>query len=168
MSHSTQHWSFRRRSSQPISWCGIEESKPNTIKANNTRTRKAHKVLKLNKCTKNRPKLECGPMPKVMAAQPNVGGALCKSSIIPFLVPRRKVWLTDAAGVPSSNSASIRERKTWTQSEFCTWQIPSGGQSPQKCIYNVPAHETAKHCAKFAWPPVNDVAAVTKPRRETH
>jgi len=44
-------------------------------------------------------KLESGPMPNVMAAQPNIGGALCKSSIIPFLVPSRKVWLTHAAGV---------------------------------------------------------------------
>jgi len=30
----------------------------------------------------------------VMAAQTSIGGALCESSIIPFLVPRRKVWLT--------------------------------------------------------------------------
>jgi len=39
-------------------------------------------------------KLECGPMPNMTAAQPNIGGALCKSSEIPFLVPRYKVWLT--------------------------------------------------------------------------
>jgi len=38
--------------------------------------------------------LECGPMPNVMAAQRNIGGALSESSVIPFLVPRRKVWLT--------------------------------------------------------------------------
>jgi len=30
--------------------------------------------------------LECGPMPIVMAALPNIGGALCESSVIPFLV----------------------------------------------------------------------------------
>jgi len=46
-------------------------------------------------------KLECGPMPIVMDAQPNIGGAVCKSSVIPFRVPRRKVWLTPAAGVPA-------------------------------------------------------------------
>ena len=46
-------------------------------------------------------------------------------------------------------------------------KIPSGGKSPRKCIYSVPAQETAKHCAKFGRSPVNDVAAVTKPRRET-
>jgi len=65
-------------------------------------------------------RVECGPMPNVMAAQPNIGGALCESSIIPFLVPRRKVWLTPAAGVPCSNAANIGEHKTWTQNEFCS------------------------------------------------
>jgi len=29
-------------------------------------------------------------MPNVMAAQPNIGGALCESSVIPFLVPREQ------------------------------------------------------------------------------
>jgi len=66
-------------------------------------------------------------MPNVMAAQSNIGGALCESSAIPFLVPRRKVWMTPAAGVPCSNAANIGERKTWTYSEFCT----------QKSIYTV-------------------------------
>jgi len=51
-------------------------------------------------------------MPNVMAALPM---RLCKSSVIPFLVPRRKVWLiTPAAGVPCSNAGNIAERKTWT------------------------------------------------------
>jgi len=44
-------------------------------------------------------------------AQPNIGGAPCESSVIPFLVPRRKVSLTPAAGVPCSNVTNI-ERKT--------------------------------------------------------
>ena len=39
-------------------------------------------------------RLECGPLPNVMAAQPNIGGALCESSVIPFPVRRHKVWLT--------------------------------------------------------------------------
>jgi len=39
---------------------------------------------------------------------------LCESSVIPFLVPRRKVWLMPAAGVLCSNAANIEERKTWT------------------------------------------------------
>ena len=36
-------------------------------------------------------------MPNVMAAQLNIGGALRESSVIPFLVPRRKVCLMPAA-----------------------------------------------------------------------
>jgi len=39
---------------------------------------------------------------------------LCDSSVIPFPVPRRKVWLSPAAEVPCSNAANIGERKTWT------------------------------------------------------
>ena len=53
-------------------------------------------------------------MPNVMAALLNIGGALCEISVIPFLVPRRKIRLTPAAGVPYSNADSKRERKTWT------------------------------------------------------
>jgi len=53
-------------------------------------------------------------MPNVMAAQSNIGGTLCESSLIPFLESCRKVWLKPAAGVPCSNTANIRERKTWT------------------------------------------------------
>jgi len=50
----------------------------------------------------------------------DIGGAVCESSVFPFLVPRRKVWLTLTAGAPCSNAANIEERKTWTYSEFCT------------------------------------------------
>ena len=110
--------------------------------------------------------LECGPMANLMAAWPNIGGVVCKSSVIPFLVPHRKVWLRSTAAVPCSNNANIGERKTWTQSEFCTWQNCVRGKSPPKCIYSVPAQETTKDRAKFGWPPVSDVAAETKPRCE--
>jgi len=58
--------------------------------------------------------LKCGPMSNAMAALSNIAGALCKSCVIPFLVPRRKVWLTPADGVPCSNAANVGERKTWT------------------------------------------------------
>ena len=72
-------------------------------------------------------------MPNVMAAHPNIGGAVCESSVMPFLVPRHKVWLTAAAAsVPCSNAANIGERKTWTQSEFCSWQNSVRGQKPPK------------------------------------
>ena len=47
-------------------------------------------------------------MPNVMAALPNIGGALCGSSVIPLLVPLRKVWLLPAAGLPCSNAAKTR------------------------------------------------------------
>jgi len=107
-------------------------------------------------------------MPNVMAALSNIGGALCESSVIPFLVPRHKVWLKPIARVPCSNAANIRERTTWTQSEFCPWQNSVTGQQPPKMyMYIVPTQETAKHCAKCGWPPVRDVAAVTNARRET-
>jgi len=46
-------------------------------------------------------------------------------------------------------------------------KIPLGSKSPQKCIYSVAAQEMAKHRTKFGWPPMTNVGAVTKPRRET-
>jgi len=106
-------------------------------------------------------------MPNMMAAQPNIGDALCESSAIPFLVPRRKVWLTPllerrAVTLPVWENARLGRKVNFARGEFS-----SGGKSPRNCIYSVPAQETAKHCAKFGWSPVNDVAAVTKPRRET-
>ena len=106
-------------------------------------------------------------MPNVMAAQPNIGGALCESSAIPYLVPRRKVWLTPAAGVPCSNADNIGEHKTGTQSEFCTGKNSVRGKSPRKCIYSVAAQEMSKHRTEFGWLPVSDVTAVMKPRRES-
>ena len=60
----------------------------------------------------------------------------------------------------------IGERKTWrTQTEFRTWQNSVTRQQPPKMY--VAAQETAKHCAKFGWLPLSDVAAVTMPRRES-
>jgi len=70
-----------------------------------------------------------------MAAQPNIGGALSESSVIPFLVPRHKVWLTAAAWVPCSHTANIGERNTWMQSEFRSWQDSVTGQEPPKTVY---------------------------------
>ena len=53
---------------------------------------------------------------------------------------------------------------------FACGKIPSGGKISRNCVYSVPGQETAIHRAKFrcGWPPVSDVAAVTKARRETH
>ena len=44
----------------------------------------------------------------------------------------------------------IGERKTWMQSEFCTWQnsVKVGGKSP-KNVYSVAAQETATHRTTF-------------------
>jgi len=49
-----------------------------------------------------------------MAAQPNIGDAFFEGFVILLLVPRRKIWLTPAVGMPFSNAADIGERKTWT------------------------------------------------------
>jgi len=50
--------------------------------------------------------------PNAMATQMNIGGALCESAVIPFLVPRRKVWLMPAAaGVPCSNIANVAKKQ---------------------------------------------------------
>jgi len=63
-------------------------------------------------------------MPNVMAAigiyrwRPLLKMMRSESSIIPFLVPCPKVWLTPTVPVPCSNAAKTREGKTWTQSEF--------------------------------------------------
>jgi len=35
------------------------------------------------------------PMPNVMAALPSIGGAICESSVIPFLVPQ--AWVTNGS-----------------------------------------------------------------------
>jgi len=88
-------------------------------------------------------------MPNVMAAQPNIGGAVYESSVIPFLVPRSKVWLSPTGRVPFINAANIGERKTWTQSEVCTWQNAVREQEPPKYVYIVAAQETVQHQAKF-------------------
>jgi len=68
-----------------------------------------------------------------------------ESSVIPFLVPRHKVWLTYSARVPCSNAANIGERKTWTQNEFCTWQNSVRGQQPPKMytMYQPRRHQTS-------------------------
>ena len=59
----------------------------------------------------------------------------------------------------------VGQHKTWTQSEFCTWQNSVRGQEPQKC--SVPAQKTAKDRAKCCCAPVSDVAAVRKAKHET-
>ena len=86
--------------------------------------------------------LECGPMPNVMAAMPNIGGALCST-------PQSLADVHYSSAC--SNATNIGELKTWMQSEFCTWQNSVRDKSPRKCKYSVPAHETAKHRARFGF-----------------
>ena len=69
----------------------------------------------------NRSELECVPMPNVMAAQPNIGGALCESSVIPLLVPRHKVWLIPllecrAITLPLLENARLERKVNWQNS----------------------------------------------------
>ena len=87
----------------------------------------------------------------------HIGGAICESSVIPFLVPRRKVWLMTTARLPCcSNTANIGERKTWMQSEFCTWQCA------RKNVYIVYQPRRRPNIMMLS-----DVGAVTKPTLET-
>jgi len=51
---------------------------------------------------------------------------------------------------------------------FAPGKIPLRSNSCRKCLYSLPARVKAKHCAKFGWLSFSDVAAVTKPRRESH
>ena len=76
-------------------------------------------------------------MPNVMATQPNIAGALCKSYAIPFLVPRCKVSLMPAAEVQCSNAANVVQEnaRLGCKVNFVPDKIPSGGKSPRKCIY---------------------------------
>jgi len=84
----------------------------------------------------------------------NIGGALCKSSLFPFLVPRRKVWLMPADEVPCSNAANTGERKTWTESEFCSGQNFINGQKSPKMYISVLCRNEVKvtrYCAKVTF-----------------
>jgi len=97
-------------------------------------------------------------MPNVMTAQPNIAGAPCESSVIPFRVPRRKLWLTPADGVPYSNTAKAQYRRTQDLDAKCILHLAKfshAARAPEN-VYSVPARETAKHRAKFGWPPVSD------------
>ena len=107
-------------------------------------------------------------MPNVMAALPNIDGAFCESSVIPFLVPRSKVWLTAAAVVPRSNAANIYRRTQdldikpiLHRAKFC-----QGARAPEN-VYIVYQPRRRPNIVQFGWPLVSDVAAVTKARRET-
>ena len=77
--------------------------------------------------------LECGPMPDVMAALPNIGGPFYKSSVIPFLVPRCKVWLTSVERRRCSNEAKSRNPLKFAGVPKSRQQI-SAGNGPKFSI----------------------------------
>jgi len=81
--------------------------------------------------------LQCGPMPNVMAAQPNIGGAFCESSVIPFRVPRSKVWLTPTAVRAVQWHWLSENARLGRKVNFAPGKIPSGGKSPRKCTHIV-------------------------------
>jgi len=109
--------------------------------------------------SENNQKLECGPMPNVMAALPNIDGALCSTS----QSLARAHCSTAVQKRCQQESARLGERKV----NFAPGKIPLRSNSHRKCIYSLPAQVRAKHCAKFAWLPLSNVASVTKPRRES-
>jgi len=82
-------------------------------------------------------------MPNVMAALPNICGALSKHS---------KVWLTPTILECHAVTLQIQENaRLGRKVNFAPGQIPLGGKSPKKCIYSVPVQETAKHHATLVW-----------------
>jgi len=101
-------------------------------------------------------------MLNVVAALPTIGGA------VPLLNAAKLGWrpLLDCRAV----ALQIQDNaKLGRKLNFAPGKILLGGNSPRKCIYSVPAQETAKHRAKCRWPPpLSDVGAVMKPRPETH
>ena len=95
-------------------------------------------------------------MPNVMTAQPNIYGALCENDVIPFRVPRRRPLLEcRAVTLPIQENARLGRKVN-----LAPGKIPPGGNSPQNVYIVLSAQETAKHRAKFGWPPLNDVAVV--------
>jgi len=60
----------------------------------------------------------------------------CLRNITAFHSLYHAAKLTPTARVPCSNVANIGECKTWSQSEFCTWQTSVRGKNPRK----LPAH----------------------------
>ena len=83
-------------------------------------------------------------------------------------IPRRKVLLTPTSRVPYSNAANIGERKTWTQSQFCTCQNSVTGQEPSKMyIYCTSSGDSQTSCKVWLASGERRRYSITKPRRET-
>jgi len=85
-------------------------------------------------------------MPNVMAAQPNIGGAVCESSVIPFIVSRRKVWQTPQLECRAVTLIIWENARLGRKVNFARGEMSSGGKSPRKCIYSAIAQETERSC----------------------
>jgi len=71
-------------------------------------------------------------MTNVMAAQPNIGGALCESSVIQFPIPCRKVRLHPLLEWRALTLPVYENARLGRKVNFARGKIPSGGNSPQK------------------------------------
>jgi len=100
-------------------------------------------------------KLECGPVPNVMVALPNRGGALCSTL--------QSLARTHCSSAVQTTRAQDLEDAKWM---LHLAKFHNGARTPEKIVYQ-PRRWTAKHRARFGWLPLSDVAAVTLPRCET-
>jgi len=91
----------------------------------------------------------------------HISGAVCESSIIPFLVPHHKVCLKTSAQCHAATLPKYKNSRLGCKVNFAPGKIPSGDKSSRKCIYTVPAQEMAKHRAKSGWLLLSNVGAVT-------
>jgi len=72
-------------------------------------------------------------MPNVMAAQPNIGGAVCVSSVIPFLVPRHIVCQMAAAQCRAVTLPIQENARLGRKVNYAAGKNPLVGKiSPQK------------------------------------
>jgi len=73
-------------------------------------------------------------MPNVTATLPNIGGALCESSVIPFFVPRRKVWLTPLLECRAVTLLIYENTRLGRKVNFALGKILSGARAPKMYI----------------------------------
>jgi len=69
----------------------------------------------------------------VMAAQLNIGGDVCESSVIPFVVTFHKDWLTATPRV-SAVTLPIQNARLGSKVNFAAAKIPSAARTPKMFI----------------------------------
>ena len=67
----------------------------------------------------------------MMAAQPNIGGDLCESAVISFLVPRHKVWLTPLLECRALTLPIYEKARLGRKVNFARGKTPSGARAPE-------------------------------------